>query len=209
MITRVRGRRITVVEGRRKARGAQVSCAPARSRQTTAERRASALVAAGITRASGRNADHGPAADVEQALTLALQHAAAAYDAHRPWEARVRAALGALLDLFEKQPKVARLCVIESEHAEPAALALREQTLTVLARRIDDGRGHAPRQPPPHAAQAVLAGAIGAIRARLIQPGPGSMSDLLDPLTSFIVLPYRGAAAARAERMGSGAARSG
>lgn len=117
----------------------------------------------------------------------------------------MRAALAALLDLFEEEPHVAKLCVIDSDHAEPRALALRDQTLALLARRIDDGRTRAPRQPPPHAAQAVLAGAIGAIRARLIQPGPAVMRDLLDPLTSFIVLPYRGAAAARGVRTGSSA----
>lgn len=121
----------------------------------------------------------------------------------------MRAALAALLDLFERKPNVARLCVIEPEHAEPAVLALREQALGLLARRIDDGRGRAQRQPPPHAAQAVLAGALGAIRARLIQPDSGTMRDLLDPLTSFIVLPYRGAAAAREERSLSSAAQAG
>jgi hypothetical protein len=147
--------------------------------------------------------------ELERALTLALQHAAAAYAGHRRWEARVRAALAALLDLFERKPNVARLCVIEPEHAEPAVLALREQALGLLARRIDDGRGRAQRQPPPHAAQAVLAGALGAIRARLIQPDSGTMRDLLDPLTSFIVLPYRGAAAAREERSLSSAAQAG
>lgn len=139
-----------------------------------------------------------PAA-VERAVTTALLRAGAAYEADIRWEQRVRAALSAVLDLFEARPELARLCVLKSGVSGPAALALREQALAVLALRIDDGRGHAPRQPPPHAAQAVLAGVIGAIRARLMQPGPGSMSDLLDPLTSFIVLPYRGAGAARCE----------
>jgi hypothetical protein len=142
--------------------------------------------------------DSEPAA-TERALTVVLQRAAAAYDTRGRWETRVRGALLALLDLFDEQPDLARLCVLEPEHAGPAALALREQTLAVLAHRIDDGRHRARQQPPPHAATAVLAGALGAIRARLLEPGPARISDLLDPLMSFIVLPYRGAAAARAE----------
>ncbi len=142
--------------------------------------------------------DSGPEA-TERALALVLQRAAAAYDRSGCWETRVRGALLALLDLFDEQPELARLCVVNAGSTDPAVRALRERTRAVLARRIDDGRNNARRQPPPHAAHAVLAGTIGAIRARLLEPGPPAMSELLDPLMSFIVLPYRGAAAARGE----------
>jgi hypothetical protein len=140
----------------------------------------------------------------ERALTLVLQRAAGAYDTRGRWETRVRCALLALLDLFDEQPDLARLCVVNAGSVnagstDPAVRALRERTRAVLASRIDDGRSSARRQPPPHAADAVLAGAIGAIRARLLEPERATMSDLLDPLMSFIVLPYRGAAAARGE----------
>jgi hypothetical protein len=139
-----------------------------------------------------------PAA-LEAALTLVLQHAATAYATPGRWEVRIRAAVSALLALFDERPDLARLCVDQSATAGPAALALRKQTLALLVRRIDDGRDSARRQPPPDAAQAALAGTIGAIRARLLHSDPAALSDLLDPLTSFIVLPYRGAAAARSE----------
>jgi hypothetical protein len=143
--------------------------------------------------------DGGAPAAIEAALSLALQRAAAAYDTRNRWEARVRAALSALLDLFEEQPDLARLCVVESENGGPAALALREDALAILANRIDDGRDHARCQPPPQAAQAVLAGALGAIRARRLDNDRANVIELLDPLVSFIVLAYRGAAAARGE----------
>jgi hypothetical protein len=146
-----------------------------------------------------REAGDGGSVAIERALTLALQRAAAAYDAPRRWELRIRAALSALLDLFDEQPELAQLCVVHSQYAGPAALALREQTIALLVDRIDDGRDCARRQPPPHTAHAVLAGATGAIRGRLLQSGSGSVRDLLDPLMSFIVLPYRGVAAARGE----------
>lgn len=146
-------------------------------------------------------------AAVQQALSFALQRAAAAYATPSTWEQRVRAALSSLLDLFEQQPDLARLCIAPSESAGPAALALREETLALLARRIDDGRRHARRQPPKHAAQAVLAGAIGAIRGRLLEPGGANVTDLLDPLMSFIVLAYRGAAASRGELAGAALSR--
>jgi hypothetical protein len=142
--------------------------------------------------------DSGPEA-TERALTLVLQRAATAYERSGCWETRVRAALRALLDLFDAQPDLARLCVVASGSGDPAVRALRERAHAVLARRIDDGRDSARREPPPHAAHAVLAGVLGAIRARLLEPDPPAMSELLDPLMSFIVLPYRGAAAARGE----------
>jgi hypothetical protein len=146
-----------------------------------------------------RDAADGEPVAIEQALTLLLQRAAASYDTPRRWELRVRAGLSALLDLFDEQPDLAQLCVVRSENAGPVALALRQQTIAVLAHRIDDGRNRARRQPPPQTAHAVLAGAIGAIRGRLLQSGPVTVRDLLDPLMSFIVLPYRGVAAARGE----------
>jgi hypothetical protein len=86
---------------------------------------------------------------------------------------------------------------VQPDSAGPTARALRDDALALLAQRIDDGRRDAHHEPPEHAAQAVLGGAIGAIRARLLEPDQASVRDLLEPLTSFILLPYRGAAAAR------------
>jgi len=138
----------------------------------------------------------------EHASTLVLRRAAAGYDTRGSWETRVRAALAGLLDLFDEQPDLARRCVVDSPSADPADSRLREQTLHVLASRLDDGRRHASPEPPAHAADAVLAGAIGAIHARLLEPDSVTVRDLLDSLMCFIVLPYRGAAAARAEIAG-------
>jgi hypothetical protein len=173
----VRGPTTAIADGPRKTRSARVACHHA---------------------AKAKHNDAGPAT-IEHAVSLALQRAAAAYDSGGRWETRVRAALSALLELFEERPDIARLCVVQSDSAGSATLALRDQTLAVLASRIDDGRNSAIRQPPPHAAHAVLAGAVGAIRGRLLESDPATVSDLLDPLMSFIVLPYRGAAAARRE----------
>jgi hypothetical protein len=103
-----------------------------------------------------------------------------------------------MLCLFEEQPEIARLCVVEPDSA-PEQPSLRNETLAVLARRVDDGRLAAARQPPDHTAQAVVAGAIGALRAHLLEADETPVSQLLAPLMSFIVLPYRGVAASRRE----------
>jgi hypothetical protein len=139
-------------------------------------------------------------AGLDDALARAADRARVAYDKHDPWSRRVRAALCALLELFDEEPNVARLCVVQSATIAPGALARREDILTGLARVIDEGRDSTGRQqPPPLTARGVVAGTIGAVRARLQQPDSEPLIALLNPLMSFIVLPYLGAGAARRE----------
>lgn len=124
----------------------------------------------------------------------------AVYKRDRPWTDRVRASLAALLELFEEEPRLAQLCVIDSMTVGRSAAARRQAILGAVARAIDEGRalcrGH---EPPPVTAEAVLAGTLGAIHGRLLQSDPGPLTELLNPLMSFIVLPYGGVAAARRE----------
>jgi len=137
---------------------------------------------------------------IEEALARAAERASAAYDSQHRWTDRLRAGLGALLEHFDEEPQLARLCVgQDSPAAAPAVLARRDEILAALVRMIDDGRGSARRQPPPRTAEGVLAGTLGAIRARLLEADAGTLADLVNPLMSFIVLPYLGAAAARTE----------
>ncbi len=72
--------------------------------------------------------------------------------------------------------------------------------MDAVVRAIDEGRvlcrGH---EPPPLTAEALLSGALGSIHGRLMQPDAEPLIGLLRPLTSFIVLPYAGVAAARRE----------
>jgi hypothetical protein len=149
---------------------------------------------------SGKHPEQSELAALDQALTHAANCARAAYDDCEPWGVRVRAALRALLELFDEQPKLAKLCVMQSAMVGPGALARREEILATLAGVIDEGRDSTRRQqPPPLTARGVVAGTIGAIRARLQQPDPAPLTELLNPLMSFIVLPYLGAGAARRE----------
>jgi hypothetical protein len=139
-------------------------------------------------------------AALDQALEQASNCARAAYDEREPWASRVRASLSALLELFDDEPNLAQLCLVQSAMIAPGALARREKLLAGLARVIDQGRDSTRRQqPPPLTARGVVAGTIGAVRARLQQPDPKPLIELLNPLMSFIVLPYLGTGAARRE----------
>lgn len=137
----------------------------------------------------------------EEAVAIATERVSAAYDTEATWVDRVRAAVLALLELLDEERELARLCVGHAV-ASPTMLLRREEVLGELIPIIDQGRGasRACRNPPPLAAQAVLGGALGLIYSELTARDPRSMVELLNPLMSWIVLPYLGASGAREEQ---------
>jgi AcrR family transcriptional regulator len=139
-------------------------------------------------------------AAIEQTVTVASERVEQAYAAQDAWPTRIRAALSGLLELFDHQPQLARLCVVHSATtADPKTVKCRLRVLEQLAEAIDAGREEARHTPPPLTAEAVVAGALGVIHARLVERTSESLTDLLNPLMSFIVRPYRGGGAARRE----------
>jgi AcrR family transcriptional regulator len=138
-------------------------------------------------------------AAMEQALVLARAKASAGCDPGQPWVSQIRGGLHALLRFFDNEPKLARLCVVNSASAGPVALARRWEVLDELVRVLDEGRRHARRQPPPLTAQGVVGGVLSVVHARLAKPELGTLTELLNPLMAIIVNPYRGGAAAQRE----------
>jgi AcrR family transcriptional regulator len=129
------------------------------------------------------------------------------------WRERVRAALVALLELFDAEPALARLCVVEALKAGPTVLELRRSMLDALAEAIDEGRREGRCTPPtPLTAEGVIGGVLSVIHARLVGRLPSGAGDsnvergrpeplvvLVNPLMSMIVHPYLGPAAAARE----------
>ncbi len=138
-------------------------------------------------------------AAIEHALALAGERASAAYDPNERWVDRVRAGLYTSLQFFDEEPKLARLCLVHSGAAGPAALARRLEVLDQLARVVDEGRHCARRQPPPRTAEIVVGGMFAVIHARLLQPDSGALVELVNPLMSMVAWLYLGGAAARRE----------
>jgi hypothetical protein len=177
---------------------------PARQDRSHGQRRSARL--AGDSVRAEADAD---LVELDYALARACERARRVYETVEPWPDRVRASLAALLDLFDEEPRLARVCVMYSTTPGSAAAARRKDVLAVLAGVIDEGRDSCyGRVPPPFTAEGVLAGALGAIHGRLVQPDSEPLIELLDPLMSFIVLPYMGAFAARGELAGSTVVRS-
>jgi len=138
----------------------------------------------------------------EQALALTAKRVIAAYEAELSWMSRVRAALLALLEFFDEEPELARVCVVHALQAGPQALERRTQVLAELTRVLDEGGSRAARagtQPQPLMAELVVGGVHAVIHARLLQARAGRLVELSNPLMFMIVLPYLGPAAARNE----------
>jgi AcrR family transcriptional regulator/DNA-binding MarR family transcriptional regulator len=140
-------------------------------------------------------------AAIEEAVELAATRAGAAYAPPRRWVDRVRAALFAVLEFFDQEPELARLCVVHAMAAPAAALTRRREVLDQLARTIDEGGSatRVSRHTPPLVAEGVLGGVLGVLHSRLLQPEPQPLTALLNPLMSMIALPYLGSAAALRE----------
>jgi AcrR family transcriptional regulator len=134
-----------------------------------------------------------------------------AYRQEGRWYERVRSALSALLEYFEEDPALARVCVVETLKAGPAVMERRRRVLEVLTAAVDEGRIEAKTGagPPPLTGQSTIGGVLAVIHARVLEDSPRpnssradcslSLIDLLNPLMSMIVHPYLGPAAARRE----------
>jgi DNA-binding MarR family transcriptional regulator len=137
--------------------------------------------------------------EFEHATALVAERVRASYCAEGAWVDRVRAGLLALLEFFDERPDLAHLLVVRAPVAGPRALAHRREMLERLARVIDEGRERAGRQPAPLTAEGVVGGALSVIHSRLVDRDGRSLVELLNPLMSFIVMPYLGRSVARME----------
>lgn len=165
----------------------------------------------------------------ELALGQLAERVGPAYLSERNWCQGVRAALVALLECFDEDPGVARLCLVETLKGQPEVLERRQAVLRALASAVDEGRGESKSaDPPPLTAESTVGGALAIVHARLLArsheragsrkgaypgeayPGEAARShkgmldrypliELVNPLMSMIVLPYLGPAASRKE----------
>lgn len=137
----------------------------------------------------------------EQALEQIGERVLPAWEQGGRWRDRIRAGLEALLGLFDEQPQLARLCVIETLTGGPLVLARRREILKALAALVEEGRceARAGSGPPPLTAEGTVGGVLAVIHARLLDPDSGSLAQLVPSLSGMIVFPYLGAAASQRE----------
>jgi AcrR family transcriptional regulator len=117
------------------------------------------------------------------------------------WRERVRGGLQTILGFLDREPALARVCVVQALRGGPGVLERREEVLARLAGLIDEGRVESSRASDctPVTAEGLVGAAFAIVYARLSRGARAPLSDLLGELMSLIVLPYLGAAAARRE----------
>ncbi len=122
------------------------------------------------------------------------------------WRERVRGGLGVVLGFFDREPALARVCVVHSQQGGPGLLARREEVFARLAGVIDGGRGGSARAEgcSPLTAEGLVGAAFGIVYARVARGESRPLVDLVGELMGMIVLPYLGPGAARREQHRSG-----
>jgi AcrR family transcriptional regulator len=117
------------------------------------------------------------------------------------WCARVREGLWRILSFFDREPVLARVCVLEASHGGPLVLARREEIFARLALVLEGGREESPRGETSRlTAEGLVGAAFTIIQARLSRENPEPLTGLTGELMSMIVLPYLGPKAARREQ---------
>jgi AcrR family transcriptional regulator len=149
-------------------------------------------------------------ADREECLAAALEDifgviaaevAAAGLDG-LGWRERVRGGLWAILSFLDREPALARVCVVQALRGGPRVLERREGILAQLALVVDEGRLESPRAARCSVliAEGLVGAAFSIVYARLLKGERRPLTGLYGELMGMIVLPYMGAAAARRER---------
>ncbi len=119
----------------------------------------------------------------------------------RPWRERVRMGLWAILSFLDREPVLARVCVVHALQGRPSVLEYRETTLARLAAIVDEGREESIRagELTILTAEGLVGAAFTIVYTRLLQGKRSQLTALHGELIGMLVLPYLGAAAARRE----------
>ena len=121
------------------------------------------------------------------------------------WRERVRSGLFVILSFLDREPMLARVCVVQALQGGPRVLAWREEILERLTEILDQGRGESARArvcTTVLTAEGFVGAAFAIVYARLLSTRKPQepLRGLLSELMSMIVLPYLGPEVARREQ---------
>jgi AcrR family transcriptional regulator len=123
-----------------------------------------------------------------------------AFEEEERWQDGVRAALASLLTLFDDEPLLARVWLVETHAAGSWALEHRDRSVAALTAMITE-RWPLPAGTTvsPLAAACVMESVLGIIHSRLLAKNEEPLVTLLGPLMGFIGSVYTGGRAAAAQ----------
>jgi AcrR family transcriptional regulator len=137
----------------------------------------------------------------DEAVARARGYVIPQFQAAGRWRDRIRGSLAALLQLFDDEPFMRRLLVVESLGGGRRSLERRSCVLAQLVAVVDGGRAETKggSRTTRLTAEGVVGAVVSVLHSRLLESDPGRLAGLVNPLMSMIVLPYLGPAAARRE----------
>jgi AcrR family transcriptional regulator len=119
------------------------------------------------------------------------------------WRERVRGGLWLILSFLDREPVLARVCVVQALRGAQEVLERREEILSELAAVLDRGHcdsgGVRAERYLPLTAEGLVGAAFAIVYARLLRDDPEPLAGLLPELMGMIVLPYLGPGVARRE----------
>jgi AcrR family transcriptional regulator/DNA-binding MarR family transcriptional regulator len=141
------------------------------------------------------------AAVLEDVVALVAGEIAAEGLDRLAWRERVRGGLLVILGFLDREPALARVCVVQVLRGGPRLLGRREEIMAGLAKVVDEGRLEGARGAGCSrlTAEGVVGAAFTIVYARLLRGEREPLTGLLGELMGMVVLPYMGAAAARRE----------
>jgi AcrR family transcriptional regulator len=118
------------------------------------------------------------------------------------WRERVRMGVWTILAFLDREPVLARVCVVQALRAGPLVLERREAVLARLAAAVDQGRSESARGDglTSLTAEGVVGAAFAILYSRLSRRDGEPLTGLLGELMAMVVLPYLGPAVGRRER---------
>ena len=142
------------------------------------------------------------AAVLEDVVGIIGREIAAAALEGLSWRERVRGGLWVVLSFFDREPALARVCVVQALSGGPAVLERREEVLAGLAGVIDEGRFESARggECSRLTAEGLVGAAFAIVYGRLLRGERKPLVGLVGELMGMIVLPYLGVGAARREQ---------
>jgi AcrR family transcriptional regulator len=129
---------------------------------------------------------------VEDLLGRVERSALQRFQQDAPWPRRMREALGSLLDALARDPRGARVVLVEMLGAGPSACERQRAALTLFTSLVDEGRlscSNAERL-PPQTSEAIVGGIASIVHRRVLLGDTAELPRLHADLTYFALLPY-------------------
>ena len=117
-----------------------------------------------------------------------------------PWAERVRAGMGAFLELLAAWPEGARFAIVEVLAAGPKALARRDTVLRQLTGFVEAGRSQSSLELPGITSVAIVGGIHELLYTEILHGATARLPARLPDIVYWVTQPFLGTEAAAAER---------